>query len=94
MRAGLDPNHLRPVRDGLAGHGAVDPGGRVAVDHLQQLQHGLVVLMLVGEQHLVDEAVLDQRIAGVVELDRAEHVERPRADLVHIGAQLIATQDR
>ena len=39
--------------------------GTVVLDHLQQLQHRLVVLLLVGQQHLVDEAFAQQRILGV-----------------------------
>jgi hypothetical protein len=46
----------------------------------------------VGEQHLVDEAVREQRVAGL-ELDSAEDLQRPLADLVHVGAHLVGLQD-
>ena len=52
------------------------------------------MLVLVREQHLVDEAVVDQRVGVAVEIDRVEHVERALADLVHVGAQVVAAQDR
>ena len=53
------------------------------------------MLVLVGEQHLVDEAVAQQRVLGVgVELDLVEHLERALADVGHVGAQLGVAQDR
>ena len=52
------------------------------------------MLVLVREQHLVDEAVVDQGVGMAVELDRLEHVEGPAADLLHVGAQIVAAQDR
>src|SRR5262249_48042947 len=55
-------------------------------------QHRLVVLVLVGEQHLVDEAVGEQRVLRV-EFDLTEHLKRPLADLPHVGANLVGAQD-
>jgi hypothetical protein len=66
----------------------------VALDHLQQLKHRLVVLLLVGEEHLVDEAVTKQRIVGVVELDVFEDLEGALAHVVEVGAKLLVAQDR
>jgi hypothetical protein len=51
------------------------------------------VLVLVGEQHLVDEAVRQQRI-GRIELDAVEDLEGPLADLLHVRADLIGAEDR
>ena len=51
-----------PVGDRLGRRRRVALDRLVALDHLQQLQHRLVVLVLVGDQHLVDEAVA--RAAG------------------------------
>jgi hypothetical protein len=68
--------------------------GLVAIHHLEQLEHRLVVLVLVRDQQLVDEAPVQQRVGGVVEVEVLEHVERPRADLVHVGAELRPAQDR
>ena len=53
----------------------------------------LVVLVLVGEQHLVDEAVRQQRVLGI-ELDLVEDLEGPLADPLHVGPHLVAAQDR
>ena len=64
----------------------------IGLDHLQELEHGLVVLILVGEQHLVDEPVRQQPVLGV-ELDLAQHLEGALADLVHVRADLIGTKD-
>ena len=41
----------------------------VAVDHLQELQHRLVVLVLVRDQHLVDESVAELLLVRIVEID-------------------------
>ena len=54
-----------PSATGSTASGLVDQLGLVAVDHLQQLQHRLVVLELVREQHLVDEAFAQQRFLRV-----------------------------
>ena len=89
----LDQDHLGALGDRLGRGRAVDLGGLVGLDHLQQLQHRLVVLVLVGEQHLVDEAVRQQRIPGI-ELDLVEDLEGPLADLLQVGANLVGAQDR
>ena len=48
-----------------------------------------------GEQHLVDEAVAQQRVLGVgADLDLVEHLERALADVGEVGAQLGVAQDR
>jgi hypothetical protein len=47
----------------------------------------------VGEQHLVDEAVRQQRIPGI-ELDLAEDLQGPLADLLQVGPNLVGPQDR
>jgi hypothetical protein len=47
----------------------------------------------VGEQHLVDEAVRQQRIPGI-EVDLAEDLEGPLADLLQVGPNLVGPQDR
>ena len=62
-----DRDHLRAVGDRLGGAEPRSTARRqlVALDQLQQLQHRLVVLQLVGEQHLVDEPVPQQRVLGV-----------------------------
>jgi hypothetical protein len=52
------------------------------------------VLVLVGEQHLVDEAAGDEGVGVVLELGVIEHVERAGTDLLHIGAEVVAAQDR
>jgi hypothetical protein len=51
------------------------------------------VLVLVREQHVVDEAVGQQPVLGI-QLDLAEHLERPLANLVHVGADLVGPEDR
>ena len=51
------------------------------------------MLVLVGEQHLVDEAVRQQRVLGI-ELDLVEDLEGPLADPFHVGADLVGPQDR
>ena len=67
----------------------------VAVDQLQQLQHRLVVLQLVGEQHLVDEPFPQQRVLDLgTDLHALQYVERALADVRHVGAQLLVAQDR
>ena len=68
VRSTLDRDHLGPLGDGLGSGGAVDLDELVGLDHLQQLQHRLVVLVLVGEQHLVDEAAGQQRVIRGLEL--------------------------
>ena len=50
---------------------------------LQRLQHRLVVLRLVLDDHLPDERI------GI---DSIEHRERPVADLVQIGERLLRTE--
>ena len=73
----------------------VDLERLVAVDHLQQLQHRLVVLELVREQHLVDEPFAQQGVLGVgVDLHALQYVKRPLSDVFHVGAQLGVAQDR
>ena len=52
------------------------------------------MLVLVGEQHLVDEAVGEQRVLGGLEVDPVEHLEGALAHLVQVGAKLVAAQDR
>jgi hypothetical protein len=52
------------------------------------------VLLLVGDQHLVDEAVAELGNAGVLEVDLVEDLERALADLAHVGPQLRAAEDR
>jgi hypothetical protein len=52
------------------------------------------VLLLVGDQHLVGEAVAEDRVGGILEIDPFEHLERPLADLVPVGAELGAAEDR
>jgi hypothetical protein len=47
----------------------------------------------VGEQHLVDETVRQQRIPGI-ELDLAEDLQGPLADLRQVGPNLVGSQDR
>jgi len=51
------------------------------------------VLVLVREQHLVDEAVGEQAVLRI-KLDLVEDLERALADLVHVGADLVGAQDR
>jgi hypothetical protein len=46
----------------------------------------------VREEHLVDEPIDQQPIVGI-ELDLAEHLECPLADLVHVWADLIGPED-
>jgi hypothetical protein len=51
--------------------------------------------MLVGEQHLVDEPVPQQRVPGVlVDVDFLEHLQGALADVGEVGAQLGVAQDR
>ena len=59
---------------------AVGVGMREVVHELQRREQGLVVLVLVCDDHAVDEAVGEQRRAGI-EIDAVEHVERARADI-------------
>jgi hypothetical protein len=91
--ARLDRDHLGALGDRLARRRAIHLDGLVGLDHLQQLQHRLVVLVLVGEQHVVDEAVGQQGIARL-QVDLIEHLERALADPVHIGTHLVGLQDR
>jgi hypothetical protein len=51
------------------------------------------VLVLVGEQHLVDEAVRQQLVVGV-ELDLVQDLQRALSDLLHVWADLVGPQDR
>jgi hypothetical protein len=90
----LHPDHLRPVGDGLARRPGVRLDRLVALDHLQQLEHRLVVLVLVREDQVVDEAIEEQAVVLVVEVDRVEHVQGALADLAHVRAQFVAPQDR
>ena len=94
VEAAGDRDHVR-ARSAGAGPGAA---GRerwlVAVDHLQQLQHRFVVLMLVRDQHLVGEAGPEDRILRVVEVELVEHLERALANVLHVGAEIVAPQDR
>nr|BFE67975.1 hypothetical protein GCM10020092_012760 [Actinoplanes digitatis] len=77
-----------------------DPGGRrrFGVEHgraVAQLvggEHGLVVLLLVLDDHAEREAVRDQR--PPVEADPVEHVEGLVPHLVHIGAGLGRAEQR
>jgi hypothetical protein len=50
------------------------------------------VLVLVGEQHLVDEAVRQETVARI-ELDLAQHLEGAPAHLLEIGANLLGLED-
>ena len=59
----LDQHHLRAVAVPVGG-GRLDLHGLVALDHLEQLEHGLVVLVLVGDHQLVHEPVGEQRVIG------------------------------
>ena len=93
VRSSLDPDHLRPLGDSLGSGGAVGLDGLVGLDHLQQLQHRLVVLVLVGEQHLVGEAVRQQLVVGV-EFDLVQDLQRALSDLLHVWADLVGPQDR
>ena len=53
------------------------------------------MLVLVGEQHLVDEAAPQQRVLGIVaQVDLLEHLEGALADVGEVGAQLGVAQDR
>ena len=52
------------------------------------------MLVLVGEQHLVDEAAGQQRVVGGLEVEPVEDLERALAHLVEVGAELVAAQDR
>ena len=87
-------HHLRPIGRRLGGGSGVGLGRLVALDHLQQLQHRLVVLVLVREQHLVDESVAQKRFGGVVEVDLVEDLQGALADPQQVGAQLVVAQDR
>jgi hypothetical protein len=79
---------------GLEGRRGVGFDRLVALDHLQQLQHRLVVLVLVRKQQLVDEAVVEQAVLRVVEVDLTQHLEGALADRVHVGLDLSGPQDR
>jgi hypothetical protein len=69
--------------------------GLVSVDHLQQLQHRLVVLLLVGLEHLVDEPFAQQWILGAgADLNLVQDLERALAHVGEVGAQLGVAQDR
>jgi hypothetical protein len=50
--------------------------------------------MLVGDQHLVDEAVAQEVVVGVGQLSGFEDVEGALADLADVVAELVAAQDR
>jgi hypothetical protein len=91
----LHRDHLGTGGGRLGGRAGIHPHRLIAVDHLQQLKHRLVVLVLVGEQQLVDEAAAEQRVLGLVgEIDVVEHVEGALADVGEVGAQLGVAQDR
>ena len=79
-------DHLGAVGDGLGGDRSVALGRLVALDHLQELEHRLVVLVLVGEQHLVDEPVRKKRLVAALEVNAVENVERALPHLLHVGA--------
>jgi hypothetical protein len=51
------------------------------------------VLVLVRQDHLVDEAVCQQRVLGI-ELDPVEDLEGPVADIRQVGADLVGAEDR
>ena len=52
------------------------------------------MLVLVGEDQLVDEAVAEHAGRRSLEVDAVEDVQRPLAHLRHVVAQLVAAQDR
>ena len=66
----------------------------VALDHLEELEHRFVVLVLVSEDQLVDEPFCEQPVVRVLELDPVEDLKRPLAHLGHVRAKLVAAQDR
>jgi hypothetical protein len=78
----------------------VRPGERlrlrrlVAVNQLDQLEHRLVVLVLVSDQHLVHEALGQQRVLRRVELHAIEDLQRALAHLAQVGAKIAAAKDR
>jgi hypothetical protein len=89
------PGRTCPRYPGRTAFGLNLRGQLVSLDQLQQLQHRLVVLQLVREQHLVDEAVPQQRILDIrTDLHALQYVERARADVFHVGTQLRVAQDR
>ena len=92
--AGLDPDRLRPLEGGRTG--GLDRGRQpVVVDEHQQLQHRLVVLELVREQHLVDEAVAQQAVLDVgADIDLLEDLEGALADIGEVGAEIVVAQNR
>ena len=87
----LDEDRLRPVGPARR---RLDLHGLVAVDQLDQLEHGLAVLVLVGDQHLVDEAPGQQRVIGQFEREAVEDLQRTLAHLPEVDAKLVAVQDR
>ena len=72
----LDANRPGSGRRQLLG-GRRGPRGLIAVDHLEQLEHRLVVLVLVGDEHLVGEPVPQDRVGRIVEIELVEHLEGP-----------------
>ena len=99
VAAAVHGDHLRPGRDGLGRGDGLPARAGVAVDHLQELQHRLVVLELVRDQHLVDEAVgavvvLVGRVGpgpgGRVDLDQLEPVTITNIELRLEGTDLLS----
>ena len=88
-RAAGHQHHVAPRpaarRGDLAARGGVV---RLGGHELQRLEDRLGVLLLVAQDHLVDEAVGEQRPAGVATGRAVEQVERALAHRLHVGAEL------
>ena len=85
-----DPStNSRPVRAGPDSRERRSQLRRLVIGQpgqLKRLEHRLVVLVLVAEHHLVQEAVADAALL--------DHLERPRADLLEVLARLAGSQER
>ena len=100
MRRGADldlpsvhPDHLRAVVRALRLLGLL-LDGVVCLDHLDELEHRLVVLVLVRQDQLVDESVGEQRVLGRLQIHTVENLQGASANIVEVTAKIGPTKDR
>ena len=84
--------HVDHARVRGAAHGKLRELRPIAAgDELQGLEDGLGVLVLVLDDHLVDEAAAEQRVVAV-EIGLGEQLEGAAVDAVAIGGDLVPAQ--
>jgi hypothetical protein len=83
----------RQRRQAAAGRRGVGLAAGAGAAKVERLEHGLLVLRLVLDDHPVDVAVGEQRPFGP-ELHAAQHLEHLGADVGQVGPRLGALEDR